>query len=272
VTAVLFACGCTGTAMDLLETGADLVTPRLLTAWFPDTASRDEAALRLGEFNQGLESGIQPSEDWLARWREGQLPFTVGRRLLVIPGEGDPVPDEHAHRLVIRITPGLAFGTGHHETTCFCLRQLEERSGPGVEFLDVGTGSGILAVAAILLGCPRAVGIDKDPQAVPVAAANVQRHGLARRVDLLVSENSETALLRSFPLVAANILGSTLIAMAPLLTGPLLEPGGHLLLAGILAGEEERDVLHTYQNLGLICRHREVDGEWAGLVLAKTGG
>jgi len=91
-------------------------------------------------------------------------------------------------------------------------------------------------------------------------------------VHLLACGNPEAAGLRSFPLVAANILGSTLIKMAPALTGPLLAPGGRLLLAGILAGAEEREVFRAYSDRGLRCLQRETDGDWAGLVLSKPGG
>lgn len=280
VTAVLFSCGCSGTSSDSVGTAQDLRAAPQLTAWFTHSAARDEAAVRLAGMAAGLdpdqrlevEPGNQQIEDWLARWREGQQPFPVGRRLLVIPGEGDPVPGEYAGRMVLRITPGLAFGTGHHETTLFCLRQLEEAAGEGTDFLDVGTGSGILALAAALLGCPRVVGTDIDPQAVVVAADNIAGHNLAHRVDLLVSADPGAALRRSFPLVAANILGSTLIRMAPVLAGPLLEPGGRLLLAGILAGDEEREVLDAYRARGLHCLSRVIDGEWAGLVLTRPHG
>jgi ribosomal protein L11 methyltransferase len=280
VTAVLFDCGCSGTSSYAGGEGEDRCSSPMVSAWFPDSDSRDEAAQRLTDLFGGLEparrpaieSGTAAQVDWMARWREGQRPFAVGRRLLVIPGEDDPVPAEYAGRMALRITPGLAFGTGHHESTRFCLEQLEAEAGAGVDFLDVGTGAGILALAAVLLGCRRVVGTDNDPQAIEVAAANIARHGLAGRIDLLVCGTPEAAGRRPFGLVAANILGSTLIGMAPQLAGPLLAPGGRLLLAGILAGEEEQAVLRACGTCGLRCLRRVIDGEWAGLVLSKPRG
>jgi len=279
VTAVLFDCGCCGTAADSVGDGVDAAVP-VLTAWFPDRSARDEAARRLRRLTpEGgtatpptIRAGEQQREDWLSRWREGQKPFPVGRRLLVLPCGDDPVAPEHAHREILRITPGLAFGTGHHETTRFCLEQLEAVAGPERDFLDVGTGSGILAVAAVLLGCRRVVGTDIDPGAVRVARETLDVHGLSGRVELLVTGEPERAGLSAFPLVAANILGATLIDMAPALAGPLLAPGGTLLLAGILAGAEEQLVVAAYQGLGLDCLVRRRDGEWAGLVLEKPHG
>ncbi len=280
VTDLLFSCRCSGTAADSTAVVEDLDAPKTLTAWFPDDSSRNTAARQLRELFGGfgtadrslIEQGNEEDVDWMACWREGQQPFAVGRRLLVIPGEDDPVPAEYAERMVLRITPGLAFGTGHHETTRFCLEQLEAEAGEGVDFLDVGTGAGILALAAALLGCRRVVGMDNDPQAVEVAAANIARHGLEGRIDLLVSGTPEAAGRRPFGLVAANILGSTLITMAPQLAGPLLAPGGRLLLAGILAGEEEEQVVRAFSDCGLGCLRRGIDGEWAGLVMSKPGG
>lgn len=280
VTAQLFDCGCSGTASDSVGEATELTARPALTAWFPDSGSRDEAVRRIDLLAGGLEpaagiemtTGLQESEDWLARWREGQQPFAVGRRLLVVPGDDAPDPALCRGRQVLWITPGMAFGTGHHETTLFCLEQLEAFAGEGITLLDVGTGSGILAVAAVLLGCRRVVGTEIDPETAVVAAENIQRHGLTERVDLLVTGTPEAAARKPFPLVTANILGSVLIKLAPVLSGPLLEEGGRLLLAGILAGEEERDVVRAYGNQGLQCRLRQIDGEWAGLVMQKPTG
>jgi ribosomal protein L11 methyltransferase len=280
LTAILLDCGCSGTSTDTVGAPNGFRPGQRFTAWFPNTDSRDAALLRLRQLTAGagadhrldISAGEQQSEDWLARWREGQRPFPVGRRLLVIPGEGDEVPAGHAGRIVLRITPGLAFGTGHHETTRFCLEQLEVSAGEDVDVLDVGTGSGIIAVAAVLLGCRRVVGTEIDHEAAAVAAATIADHGLAGRIGLLVTGNPECAARRPFQLVAANILGSTLIDLAPRLSGSLLAPGGRLLLAGILAGGEEQAVLQAYRHRGLRCLHRQTDGEWAGLVMEKPGG
>ncbi len=276
--AVLFSCGCCGTAVSTIGAVPDSEEHSQITAWFPDVPSRDRALRQLEVLSVGpsgirptIEAGLQQDEDWLARWREGQQPFTIGQRLLVVPGEDDPPESLSLDRQVLRITPGMAFGTGHHETTRFCLEQLEAAAGSGTDFLDVGTGSGILAVAAVLLGCGKVVGTEIDPEAALVAAENIADHGFARRIQLLVTATPESVVGHAFPLVAANILGSTLMAMAPQLSGPLLAPGGRLLLAGILAGEEDRAVLETFLAQGLCCLERCVDGEWAGLVLEKPG-
>jgi len=105
-----------------------------------------------------------------------------------------------------------------------------------------------------------------------VASANINRHGLSSRVGLLVTGTPEAAGRRPFHLVAGNILGGTLIRLAPVLSGPLLGAGGRLILAGLLAGDEERDVVRVYLEHGLHCLCQETDGEWAGLVLSKPVG
>ncbi len=136
--AVLFSCGCCGTAVSTIGAVPDPEEHSQITAWFPDALSRDRAVRQLEVLSAGpsgirltIEAGLQQDEDWLARWREGQQPFVIGQRLLVVPGEDDPSESLSLDRHVLRITPGMAFGTGHHETTRFCLEQLEAAAGSG---------------------------------------------------------------------------------------------------------------------------------------------
>lgn len=205
--------------------------------------------------------------DWTDRWKEGFKPLRVGRHFVVSPTweEAAAGPDD----LVIRIDPGRAFGTGHHETTRLCLEWLEKRaaSEPGIDscsLLDVGTGSGILAMGAALLGFGRIVGIDNDPVAIEVADANVRLNGLAGKVQLRLDT---VAGPDHFDVIIANIQANPLIAMAEGLA-KRLKKAGQLVLSGILV-EQKEQVKTAYQTAGLHQIHEKTDGEWCLLVFER---
>ena len=141
-------------------------------------------------------------EDWAVSWREFFGVVDSGGRILIVPSwiEHEARPEQ----LVIRLDPGQAFGTGHHETTRLCLSALEEHVAAGIEVLDVGTGSGVLAIAAIMLGAAHADGIDVDPIAVEVARRNCDENGVADRVTLETGVLSSTRPQR-YDLVVSNI-------------------------------------------------------------------
>jgi ribosomal protein L11 methyltransferase len=178
---------------------------------------------------------------WAAMWQQRFKPLPVGRKLVIVP------PWQHsvdcADRIPIVIEPGQGFGTGHHATTRSTLIALEtECSRNHFEVaLDVGTGSGVLALAMVRLGVRRVVALDNDPSALQNARHNA---GLNAISTIRFSTARLRALRRRFPLIAANILSSTLIAMAPELKR-LLAPGGRLILSGILQ-REAADVMAHY--------------------------
>lgn len=176
-----------------------------------------------------------PAEDWASRWKEGYTPFPVGRRFLITPSWAQP-PDAGG-RLLVVIDPGMAFGTGTHETTQHCLLALEEYWS-GRSLLDVGTGTGILAIAAARMSPEaRIVALDIDPEACAVALENLARNGVRERVTLICG-TLEDAPEERFEMVMANLTADVLLNMLPLFPRRL-ESGGTLVLSGLLEGEDE---------------------------------
>ncbi len=211
-------------------------------------------------------SGV-PDEDWSRKWKEHFKPLQVGHRFLVTP-TWEPEPRDSG-RLIIRIDPGRAFGTGHHETTRLCLEWLEslpwKGSSPPASLLDVGTGSGILAIGGALLGFTEIVGLDNDPEAVETAKENVLLNGLSGRIRLLCAQPEEQG--GQFDAVISNIESGPLIRMAKAIASRV-RAGGKLALSGILA-EQADGVLSEYVRLGLAPAGRNAAGEWVLLSFTK---
>jgi len=177
-----------------------------------------------------------PDEDWVARSRRDFGPIRVSRRLWIVPSWCTP-PEADAVNLLL--DPGLAFGTGSHASTRLCLRWLERRIAGGETVLDYGCGSGILAIASLMLGASRAVGIDIDPDAVAAAKVNARRNGVAGEF-----LDSGSPLDLTVDLVVANILANPLKILAPILA-ERCRRGGHIALSGILA-EQASEVEKCY--------------------------
>lgn len=210
------------------------------------------------------------SEDWSANWKVNFKPMRVGRRLVVLPTwENTPLrPDD----IVLRLDPGMAFGTGSHETTRLCLELLEGIMDgmptlltPSV--LDLGAGSGILAIAAVKLGAGRVCAVDIDPQAIEVARGNLVLNEVADQVECAITPLEE--LSGTFDIILANILAEELVRLAPQLIDHL-EPGGILVLSGILA-EKESFVCSGFLDNRLEHRETRRDGEWVAMLYEKTG-
>jgi ribosomal protein L11 methyltransferase len=226
----------------------------LLVAWFASRAGAERAAAA-----SGLDGTIAELEeqDWGEAWKRDLRPFTVGR-VFVRPSWIEARPPAGCAEVVL--DPGMAFGTGTHPTTALCLRALSallaER--PGASLLDVGTGSGLLAIAAARLGAGRVAGNENDPVAVRVAGENAARNA----VRLELSTSPAGRIPGTFDLVVANILANVLGDLAPELAGKLA-PGGHLLLSGLLGGQED-EVRDAYLAAGLTAdRGRDrAEGEW----------
>lgn len=211
--------------------------------------------------------GLCEDLDWNARWKEGFKPLRVGRRLVIVPTWEPYTPNPED--VVLTIDPGMAFGTGHHETTRLCLKWLEEVMGAWrhpvpPSLLDVGTGSGILAMAGALLGYRPVVGVDNDPEAVGIAEENRAKNPRAASVRFLAGTADQAA--GTFAVVVANIQAGPLMAMAEVL-GRKVEPGGRLGLCGVLA-EQAASVISRYESLGFREHRRIQDGEW---VLIELG-
>jgi ribosomal protein L11 methyltransferase len=214
------------------------------------------------------EPEIAPLRDdaWASAWQQSFRPRAVGKRLLVVP-PWVAAAARAAGRIAIVIEPGRAFGTGHHGSTEGCLALLDEHADDIADatLLDIGTGTGILAVAALKLGAARAVAVDVDPDAVAAARANAARNGCAERFSVLVG-GPEALDGARFPLVLANLLGHTHLALAPVYPR-LTAPGGRLILGGILADEDAR-VVDALAAAGFALERRLVLEGWSSLLLS----
>ena len=239
----------------------------VLAAYFPDRHGL-EADLRASLSPCGvtvLERTPVPDVDWVARFRESFGAFRVGR-FHVVPAWEEPAATEDARAIPLRILPARAFGTGTHESTRLCLTALEALAarGPLGRAVDVGTGTGILAVAAALLGSPAVTAIDIDPEAIASAAL----HARMNAVDLhLARGDGGRPLLRArFDLVLANLTAPLLLERREEIAA-LCAPSASLVLAGFLE-EDAAQIAAAYGALGVA--DVRTDGEWAALVVEKT--
>lgn len=202
-----------------------------------DIRSGMEQALGGGTI-EGWREETLPDQDWERAWMDTFSPMRFGSRLWVCPSTYSP-PEANAVNL--KLDPGLAFGTGTHPTTALCLAWLDGQSLADTRVLDYGCGSGILAIAALLLGAPQAYGVDNDRQALVASAENAERNGVAERLDLRLNDESDPPVA---DLLVANILSGILIDMVPRLTA-LVRPGGRVALSGILEQQAE-NVIGAY--------------------------
>ncbi|AWV08488.1 50S ribosomal protein L11 methyltransferase [Marilutibacter maris] len=222
-----------------------------LTALFPADTPSELLLHALAAHDEGLDwSRAQfreiEDQDWERAWMDQYEPLKFGARTWIVPWNHElPEGADAADAAVVRLDPGLAFGSGTHPTTALCLQWLDALAGEGLiadrEVLDFGCGSGILALAALKLGAARAVGVDNDPQAVAATLDNAQRNGVESRMRVHLPDDAPRA---SYPVVVANILASALIELAEVI-GNRVAPGGRLALSGILAGQED-EVIAAY--------------------------
>ena len=207
------------------------------------------------------------NQDWQKNWRRFFHPVRVTPTLLILPvWEKQPQKDRQTH--VIRIDPGPAFGTGQHATTKMCLQAMESLGAQrGRTLLDVGTGSGILAIYGAKLGFERITAIDVDPEAVRWAERNIRLNGATNAVFL--SETPVQAINEQFSLVCANLILSELLRLMPDFH-PLVESGGYLVISGILKDQVKKIEEALHATLFAATRTLTQD-EWACMVLRKDG-
>ncbi|MBX3713365.1 MAG: 50S ribosomal protein L11 methyltransferase [Lysobacter sp.] len=199
----------------------------------------------LEAFDPGLDwsgAGFRKVEDqdWERAWMDQYVPLHFGARTWIVPWNQDlPEGADATDAAVIRLDPGLAFGSGTHPTTSLCLQWLDGLAASGElqgrQVLDFGCGSGILALAALKLGAAQAIGVDNDPQAIVATRDNAGRNGVGDRLQVFLPQDEPAT---RYPVVVANILASALDALADLLAARVA-PGGRIALSGILAGQED---------------------------------
>lgn len=197
-----------------------------------------------------------PDQDWERSWMDDFHPMRFGRRLWIVPSR-DEAPDPTA--VNIKLDPGLAFGTGTHETTALCLEWLDQADLSGTHVLDYGCGSGILAIAALLLGAQHADACDLDPQALDATRANADNNGVSERLHLSLPEGLADG---TADVLLANILATPLLELAPSLADRV-RTGGHLVLSGILA-DQAAEVADTYARWFDMARPVQ-KGDWVRL-------
>ncbi len=244
-----------------------------LKAYIPEEQwneeTRSAAARSLAAFADGQEMSppvvetrlIQP-ENWNALWEASIRPVAATDRIIIAPSWHTVHPAEG--RIVLTIDPKMSFGTGHHETTRLMLQIMEPRIGQGSTVLDVGTGTGVLAIAAVRLGAASATGVDIDEWSYQNAMENAAANGVAGRVTILRGELADVPPGR-FDIVAANIQRSVIQPLLPALC-ERLTPGGALLLSGLL--DIEREAMQaSFGRLGLAVVEERRELEWVAYAL-----
>jgi len=193
----------------------------------------------------------------------------IGKKLLILPAW---IEREDPGRVAVKIDPSMAFGTGTHPTTQLCLEMVEDYTLPGINVIDVGCGSGILSVAALKLGAGHALGVDIDNAAVVSSKENAEANAVLDRLEVGIGSVTELLegkfSLRQAPLVLANILAPVIIRLFDAGLADLVEPGGTLILSGIL-DTQAPDVLVAAAAKGLKYLHTRQQGDWVAIALGK---
>jgi ribosomal protein L11 methyltransferase len=260
------------------ETGEQVATVYLQKK--SDWSRRAEQELRAGlQYLQECGLDIGPGkisvesvrkEDWAESWKKHFKPMEIGRSLLIRPSWIKRKLKKGQKEIIL--DPGLSFGTGQHATTKFCLEQLAacRRDGTKQAFLDIGTGSGILAIAAAKLGYGPVEAFDFDPEAVRVAKANAEQNSVLANVRLSRKDLTKIPLspIRPFDVVCANLIFDLLLEQKARIINRL-KPGGHLLLAGILQ-TQFGDIRSVYEQAGLRMITHQVEKEWESGAFTKA--
>lgn len=217
---------------------------------------------------------VQTVDDsvWLNAWKEAYKPFPVGKHLLVRPSWEDEYDAQG--RRVLSLDPGMAFGTGSHPTTRMCLEYIDELVKKGDSVVDLGCGSGILSIAALILGAKDAIAVDIDPIAETIAYENAALNGIGKdRYTVLTGDVLTDSALREkieakrYPIVTANIVASVIIALAPY-AAKLLEEGGKFITSGIIDTREE-EVAAALTAAGLSILEIRRGGDWRAILAEK---
>ena len=230
-----------------------------IAALMPDDVAPEQVARALGVDDVAISPAV--GRDAGSVWILSPRSTRIGR-LRIVPAHADAGPG------ILRLTDSAAFGTGLHATTAMCIEAIEEalQLSTPCALLDVGTGSGVLALAALVMGVPRALGLDLDAEALRVAAVNARLNALDERLQLV--GGGPEVVTGAWPLVAANLLAAPLVELAPVLV-QRVGHHGHLVLSGI-PSSLERDVDAVYRRLGMQHVGAPSRGGWSALVLRAS--
>ncbi len=258
---------------DMDKIGVDTPCVKGYVADCPENLPTVEAAKKAIERLRSLELGFDlgslamtvvsvDEEDWANNWKKYYKPLEIGERLLVLPSwEPEPETD----RTILKLDPGMAFGTGAHHTTRMCLEFLEKTVKQGDTMLDLGCGSGILSIASVLLGAKQAIAVDIDPIAKKIAYENAAMNGITKETftvligNILSNRSVQERISGKYPVVAANIVADVIIALAPLAKTMVAE-GGVFIVSGII-DERVEDVTNALLNSGFsVTEHSAAEG------------
>lgn len=272
----------TAVAAEADDEGGHAVGPLRVCGYLPLDANLEETRRRieeglwyLGRIRTLPTPLFKPFEEvnWVEAWKEHYHPIPVGERLIIVPAWLENPP---GGRISIRIDPGMAFGTGTHPTTQLCLELLDRFDARGLpqgyQVLDIGCGSGILAVAALELGASYALGVDIDPLAVDASRENALSNGVSERLALGVGSVAEVCRgqfdIMQAELVFANILAPIILRLFKDGLAELVKPGGILILSGILA-EQSAEIEATATQYGLQLVERRQVSDWVAFAVKK---
>ena len=231
----------------------------------------------LRDFNIDIGEGsisVEETEDidWINNWKQYFHKFTIDD-VLVIPS-WEEVTKEDEGKFILHIDPGTAFGTGAHETTQLCIRALRKYINKDTELLDVGTGSGILAILSIMFGARHAVGTDLDPCAVDAVADNMAQNGISpEQFEMMIGniitdkEIQDRVGYDKYDIVVANILADVLVPLTPVIVAQM-KKGAHYITSGIIEGKETV-VAKAMEEAGLKVLETTAQGEWRAVVAVK---
>lgn len=231
-----------------------------------DRAESARAQLDMALAARGLplaSYALVDDEDWAEAWKSHYHTTRIGRRIVIRPQweTYDPEPDD----LVISLDPGMAFGTGTHATTRLCLMSLEDLMQPGLSVLDLGCGSGILAIAAAKLGASHILALDIDPVAAQITSENAAINGVS---DTIIAQQGSLDTVRGsarrFDLLLANILARIIIEMCGQGLGDVVRPGGKAIFSGII-NEQVEDVRAALTQAGYTVTFVRVEGDWVSI-------
>ena len=234
----------------------------------------------LAELKEFLDIGegtvtVEETEDidWINNWKQYFHQFTIDD-ILVIPS-WEEVEEQDKDKMVLHIDPGTAFGTGMHDTTQLCIRQLRKYITPETVLLDVGTGSGILAILSLMFGAKKAVGTDLDPCAVPAVAENMEVNGInsedfTMMIGNIITEKEvqDNVGYECYDIVVANILADVLVPLTPVIVNQL-KKGGIYITSGII-DDKESTVIEAVKAAGLEVLEVTYQGEWVSVTARKN--